>query len=149
MDSPLVLLPIHPDGKVDISASDLPEIAAGVIGATTRLYRAVGFEEPWIGYFALRESTVVGTCSFKSPPVNNRVEIAYFTFPEFEGAGVATAMARALVKIAQECAQDLVVAAQTLAERNASHRILEKLGFSHVESIMDPEDGAIWEWQLL
>lgn len=147
--NPLVLLPINADGRVDINASDLPGIAADVVDATTKLYQAVGFEKPWIGYFALRGSTVVGTCSFKSPPLMSRVEIAYFTFPEFEGTGVATAMARALVEIARNSGHDPVVAAQTLAERNASHQILEKLGFTHVESILHPEDGAIWEWQLL
>jgi GNAT superfamily N-acetyltransferase len=116
MNHSLVLLPIHPDGNVDISASELPGIAADVVDATTKLYQAVGFEKPWIGYFALRGSTVLGTCSFKSPPVKNRVEIAYFTFPEFEGTGVATTMARALLEIARNSGQDLVVAAQTLAE---------------------------------
>jgi RimJ/RimL family protein N-acetyltransferase len=123
MNNRLALLPIHPDGKVDISASELPEIAAGVVSATTKLYQTVGFEEPWIGYFALRGDAVVGTCSFKSPPVKNRVEFAYFTFPEFEGTGVETSMASALVITARDSGQDLVVAAQTLAERNASHRI--------------------------
>jgi RimJ/RimL family protein N-acetyltransferase len=42
----------------------------------------------------------------------------------------------------------VVVAAQTLPERNASHRVLEKLGFRHVETIEHPEDGTVWEWQL-
>jgi hypothetical protein len=39
------------------------------------------------------------------------------------------------------------VFAQTLPERNASHRILEKLGFEAVGTINHPEDGEVLEWQ--
>ena len=42
----------------------------------------------------------------------------------------------------------VLAAAQTLPERNASHRILEKLGFRHITTIDHPEDGTVWEWQL-
>lgn len=42
----------------------------------------------------------VGTCGFKSSPDQGRVEIAYFTFPDFEGRGLATAMAGELLAIA-------------------------------------------------
>jgi RimJ/RimL family protein N-acetyltransferase len=41
------------------------------------------------------------------------------------------------------------VAAQTLPERNASHRVLEKLGFEAVETVDHPEDGMVLEWQLM
>jgi RimJ/RimL family protein N-acetyltransferase len=81
-------------------------------------------------------------------PKHGRVEIAYFTFPEFEGYGFASAMAARLVTIAREHHPSVVVAAQTLPERNASHRVLEKLGFRHVDTFEQPEDGMVWKWQL-
>lgn len=115
---------------------------------TAALYARVGFEEPWIGYLALAEgaTVAVGACGFKSPPRDGRVEIAYFTFPEREGRGVASAMAAELVAMARRRERSLVLAAQTLPERNASHRILEKLGFRHVDTIEHAEDGTVWEW---
>ena len=96
----------------------------------------------------MADATPVGTCGFKSPPHDGRVEIAYFTFPEFEGCGFASAMAARLLAIARQHSSPIVVAAQILPERNASHKILEKLGFRHVETIDHPEDGRVWEWQL-
>ncbi len=38
--------------------------------------------------------------------------------------------------------------AQTLPEKNASTRILEKLGFSFMGPVQHPEDGEVWEWRL-
>jgi len=35
----------------------------------------------------------------------------------------------------------------TLPERNASTRILEKVGFERLGEIIDPEDGVIWRWE--
>lgn len=43
----------------------------------------------------------VGACAFKSATTEIGVEIAYFTFPEFECKGIATQMARELVAIAE------------------------------------------------
>jgi len=142
------LVPIDRDGNPLDFAGFLPAVTNEVFRATTELYEAVGFEEPWIGYLALAEGIAVGTCGFKSPPRDGRVEIGYLTFPEFEGRGIASAMAAALVTRARENDPAVMVAAQTLPGRNASHRVLEKLGFQHVETIDHPEDGPVWEWQL-
>jgi RimJ/RimL family protein N-acetyltransferase len=148
MNMTVSLSPIDRDGTPRHYAGSLPEVTSEVFRATAMHYRTVGFEEPWIGYLALADETPVGTCGFKSPPRDGRVEIAYFTFPEFEGLGCASAMAAELVAMARQHGSSLVVAAQTLPERNASHRVLEKLGFRHVSAIDHPEDGTVWEWQL-
>jgi hypothetical protein len=58
------------------------------------------------------------------------------------------AMAAALVSMARRVAVPLVVGAQTLPERNASHRILEKPGFRHVATLDHPDDGMVREWHL-
>ncbi len=142
------LIPIDRDGIPRGYSGSLPEVTSEVFRATAELYARAGFEEPWIGYLALADGTPVGACGYKAKPRDGRVEIAYFTFQEFEGRGYASAMAARLVAIARERDPFIVVAAQTLPERNASHRILEKLGFRHVDTIDHPEDGTVWEWQL-
>ncbi len=148
MKTKVTLIPIDLDGTPRGYADSLPEITIEVFQATAELYRSAGFEEPWIGYLALVYNTPVGTCGFKGRPHDNRIEIAYFTFPEFEGRGLATAMAAELTAIARQHEPAIVVAAQTLPQRNASHRVLEKLGFKHVDTIDHPEDGIVWEWHL-
>lgn len=50
----------------------------------------------WGAYLAVDAGTrlIVGTCAFKSrPSADGEIEIAYFTFEQFEGRGIATAMA--------------------------------------------------------
>ncbi len=126
----------------------IPEVAQQACAQTSALYQKVGFHPPWIGYLVQQDVNVVGTCAFTAPPREDKVEIAYFTFPEFEGRGVATAMARELIAIARAAAPAVTVTANTLPQRNASNCILEKLGFKFFATIDHPEDGRIWEWHL-
>ena len=126
----------------------LPEVAQQSCAQTSELYQRVGFHPPWIGYLVLQDAKVVGTCAFTAPPREDKVEIAYFTFPEFEGRGVATAMARELIGIARAAVPAIIVTAHTLPQRNASNSILEKLGFEFFSTIDHPEDGKVWEWHL-
>ena len=142
------LIAITENGEPAKPVPAMPEIAAEVVMATTQLYRAVGYEPPWIGYLAIENGACVGTCGFKSPPQDNRVEIAYFTFPGNESRGVATRMASKLIHLASETAPAVTVAAQTLPEENASTSILKKLRFRLVGTVEHPEDGLVWEWQL-
>ncbi len=142
------LIAITETGEPATPIPSAPEIAASVVEATTRLYRAVGYEPPWIGYLAIENGACVGTCGFKSPPQDNRVEIAYFTFPGNESRGVATRMASELIRLAVEKMPAVTVAAQTLPEENASTSILKKLQFRLVGTVEHPEDGLVWEWQL-
>ena len=148
MDNSVSLIPIDRDGTPRSYVGPLPEVTSEIFRLTNKLYESVGFKEPWICYLAMLNSRPVGTCGFKAPPRDGRVEIAYFTFPGHEGSGLATAMATELVAIARQDRPSILVAAQTLPERNASHRVLEKLGFGHVATIDHPEDGTVWEWQL-
>ena len=103
----------------------------------------------WGGYLVWDRdlALVVGTCGFKhGPEANGSVEIAYFTFPDFEGQGYATAMARELLALATASASVREVLAHTLPERNASCQVLEKVGFQCTGDVDDPEDGRIWRW---
>lgn len=142
----LKLIPIEVDGSVGQFTGVLPELAVSVLYMTSQMYAKSGFVTPWIGYLAVRDAKIVGTCGFKSPPRENEVEIAYFTFPEYEGLGVATEMAPALVELAVNESPNVLVTAQTLIERNASHRILEKVGFVTQMTMENPEDGTVLVW---
>jgi ribosomal-protein-alanine N-acetyltransferase len=144
----LELIAITKDGALAKSLPSTPRIAAEVVEATKHLYHAVGYEPPWIGYLAIENGNCVGSCGFKSPPQNNRVEIAYFTFPGHESRGIATRMASELIGLALDKMPAVIVAAQTLPEENASTSILKKLRFRLVGTVEHPEDGLVWEWQL-
>jgi len=117
-----------------------------VVRDTLRFYATSGFSLPWVSYLAVVGSDAVGVCSFKSAPKNHRVEIAYFTFPQYEGKGFATEMVAALLRIANDFSPELLVSARTLKDRNASHRVLEKSGFVVSGVVTDPEDGEVVEW---
>jgi len=140
------LIPISRDGSVRSSGVTLPEVAVSVIAPTVQVYERRGYVEPWIGYLAIEGDRCVGACGFTSPPVKKVVEIAYFTFRDFENRGIATRMAQRLVAIAQECDSSVRIVAHTLTEENASNHILKKLGFAFTGTVDHPEDGKIWKW---
>ena len=142
------LLAISADGSAAGYEGVLTAELSEVLQHTVDFYLRVGFEVPWISYLAVEGSRAVGICSFKSAPLNGRVEIAYFTFPEYEGRGIATEMASQLVAMTNARPDVSCVAAQTLPARNASHRVLEKLGFRAIGTVEHPEDGVVLEWQL-
>ncbi|MBI4484113.1 MAG: GNAT family N-acetyltransferase [Acidobacteria bacterium] len=142
------LVQINRSGDAAEAIGPLPELVAQACAQTASLYRAVGFATPWVGYVVVSGPTIIGTCGFKAPPLSGKVEIAYFTLPEFEGRGFATAMACELVRVARAVQADITVTAQTLPKPNASNAILKKLGFKFVGTVMHPEDGEVWEWHL-
>jgi [ribosomal protein S5]-alanine N-acetyltransferase len=121
------------------------EFLNGLCASTMAMYPNGSPVLPWAGYLAEEQGVFVGTCAFKTAPESGEVEIAYFTFPAHEGRGVATRMAQRLVDLATENGV-VRLKAQTLPERSASTRILEKLGFSLAGSVCHPQDGEVWEW---
>src|SRR5262245_29261330 len=71
---------------------------------TVAMLQRTGANPPWTGYLAVDRAhqLIVGTCGFTAPPdAEGVVEIAYFTFPSFEGRGYASAMAARLVELAE------------------------------------------------
>jgi ribosomal-protein-alanine N-acetyltransferase len=90
---------------------------------------------------------LVGWGGFKGPPKNGVVEVGYGIAEARRGRGLATAAANAMV--AEALADDRVttVIAHTLPERNASTRVLEKVGFAYDGDAA--EDGeAVWRYSL-
>jgi len=125
-----------------------PEWVGEVCRTTVARYRRTGFVRPWTGYLAETAHAVVGTCAFKAPPHAGEVEIVYFTFPDYEGEGFATEMARQLVAIARQAEPAIVVTARTLPEENPSTSVLRKLGFIQRGPVVDEEEGELMEWML-
>lgn len=142
------LVAINREARPAEDVGQLPEMAAEILEQTASLYSSAGYEAPWIGYLAVENGAVVGFCAFKSAPKDGEAEIAYATMPEHESRGVATAMARDLIRIATEAAPQVRITAQTLPEDNASTAILRKLGFRRRSDVQHPEDGLVWDWAL-
>jgi RimJ/RimL family protein N-acetyltransferase len=121
------------------------EVVSQTLALLARAPRAV----EWGGFLGSDQerAIVVGTCGFThGPEADGVVEIAYFTFPMFEGRGYATAMAGELLKRSLESGTARKVIAHTLPERNASTRVLEKIGLQRVGEAHDPEVGKVWLW---
>lgn len=163
MGPPLSLLLIDPAlARAAASPEGLARARRLVLGAeadgvlafvheTEALRRMTGESPTWGGYLGVDDATreVVGCASFAgAPDEEGVVEIGYRTFPPFEGRGVATAMAAAMVDVALADARVRVVRAHTVARPNASASLLARLGFAHVGDVFDPdEDGLVWRFE--
>jgi RimJ/RimL family protein N-acetyltransferase len=149
------LVPIDADDDIGILAEMLapgfggdPEAAKPLLEQTLDLLTRDPRPAPWGAYLAHESQAVVGTCAFKSAPnARGEVELAYMTFPAFEGRGHATAMAAELIRIASAEGVARVIA-HTLPQENGSTRALRRNGFAHSGEVMDPEDGLVWRWEL-
>ncbi len=109
-------------------------------------YPKIGFNLPWVAYLVVNEDEVMGSCSFTGEPKEGRVEIAYWTFKNFEGRGVASFACQELIKIAQNEDPSVLITAKTAPEQNASTKILTKNGFVFKEIVQDEEIGDAWLW---
>ena len=90
---------------------------------------------------------LVGWGGFKGAPQDGVVELGYEIAEARQNRGLATDAVRAM--LAEAFADDEVstVIAHTLAEPNASNRVLEKAGFERTGE--DEEDGVkIWRWEI-
>ena len=108
-------------------------------------------DNPWGGYVSVDEAKdlVIAFCAFKGPPgADGIVEIAYYTFAEYEGRGYAKGASRALVSIARSSPLVREVVAHTLPETNASISVLRSVGMRFVGEVVDPEDGPVWRWRF-
>ena len=113
-------------------------------------FEASGASDPWVHGFRLvhrSSGNIVGFCSFKGPPADGVVEIAYGIAPDEQGKGYATEAARALVAFARTFPEVKVIRAHTLADGVASKRVLEKCGFQYVGEVVDPEDGPVLRFE--
>jgi RimJ/RimL family protein N-acetyltransferase len=108
------------------------------------------FEDPWVHGFnlLLTDGTNVGLGSFKGPPVDGVVEIAYAIVPEHQRKGYAKAAARAMVEYALRSPAVSKVIAHTLPDGIASQHVLLSSGFRHTGEVVDPDDGLVWRFEI-
>ncbi|HEX7902219.1 MAG TPA: GNAT family N-acetyltransferase [Planctomycetota bacterium] len=160
----LRLLPVTADLLRDFDASvvefwtahrarlgDVHDRAREVVKQTLDFHVRVPCEPGYGGFLAVEPvlSAVVGIGGFKGPPdAGGAIEIAYGTFPPFEGKGYATATAAALIALARRHPRVRRILAHTLPEPNASTHVLKKNGLAFAGEVMDPEDGRVWRWEL-
>ena len=114
---------------------------------TIGFYKTVGYHPPWICYYAKLDNQLVGAAGFKGRPVNNKIEIAYGTFPDFMNRGIGTLICHHLVLLARRTDASVVITARTLPEHNYSTKILQKNNFKLIGNVWDKDDGDVWEWE--
>jgi RimJ/RimL family protein N-acetyltransferase len=105
----------------------------------------------WWNYLFIhtQDQMLIGYGGFKGVAnETGMVEIGYAICLPYQQRGLATEAARGLIDYAFSHAYIKMVDAHTLAERNASARVLEKAGMSYVGPVNDPEEGEIWHWRL-
>jgi ribosomal-protein-alanine N-acetyltransferase len=139
------------EAKYSATLGENRQLISDVIEQTINLMREKPRAMPWVGYLAVEAATgeVRGSCAFvDGPNSSGAIEIAYYTFPQFEGQGNAVAMASNLLRIALASPEVTRIIAYTLPERNAATRVLEKSGFAFVGDIHDAEHDHVWLWHI-
>ena len=104
----------------------------------------------WWAYLPVlkKTKTLLGSCGYKGDPINGMVEIGYEVAEAYRGWGLATEMAKGLIKNAFKSDEVKYVQAHTLAVENESGSVLIKCGMEKVEELEDPQDGKLWRWVI-
>ena len=125
--------------------NSFPEALAHVRGTVAADPAAV----EWGTRFFVEGDRMVGWGGFKgAPSADGEVELGYEIAEAERGRGLATAATEEMLRVAWAAPEVGSVIAHTLAERNASTRVLEKCGFTHEAEIEDPGDGPVWRWRI-
>lgn len=102
----------------------------------------------WLPVF-IQENMLIGNCGYAGPPKNGVVEIGYEVTEHYRGMGFATEIVTALIENAFNNVFIHCVIAHTLAEENASVKVLRKCGFVFSATIDDSKDGLLWKWERI
>ena len=111
-------------------------------------YQIIGYNLPWVGYFVIKENQIVGSCGFTGQPKDGKVEIAYWTFKEYERQGISSFSCKELIQISEQADPAIIITAKTAPEHNASTKILQNNGFTFTGIVQDHEIGDAWLWTL-
>jgi [ribosomal protein S5]-alanine N-acetyltransferase len=108
--------------------------------------------DPWqfgFGVIHKIDNLLMGMAGFPGPPDSEGVaEIAYGIAPGYQGKGFATEVAIALIDFASSDPRVKRIRAHTLAQKNASTRVLEKCDFKKIGETTDPEEKIpVWRWE--
>ena len=137
-------IPLEPDSSNPLYQN---ENCQALISIYDDYYPKNGYEPPWTGYFIIKDEAIVGSCGFTKAPVDGVVEIAYWTFPEFEGQGIASFACGELIRMANEADPTVKVTAKTAPDENPSVTILKKHHFQQAGVVQDEEIGEAWLWE--
>jgi [ribosomal protein S5]-alanine N-acetyltransferase len=105
----------------------------------------------WGGYFFVDPAlaTVVGNGGFHGlPNAGGVAEVGYEVAPQYRNRGYATEAVRGLVQFAFEDARVSRIVAHTLAEKNASNAVLERVGMVFAGELVNDDVGRVWRWEL-
>ena len=141
----MVFLPIYQDQDLNEEYATDPN-CADILQIYLPFYGKVGFNPPWIGYFVSVDSKIIGGGGFKGSPKNNRIEIAYGVFDDYQKGGYGTEICRKLVLLTLETDPELTITARTLPDNTASINVLKKNGFELKGNVWDDDDGDVLEW---
>ena len=130
-------------------------VAAGWVSFTQALQRsrdavvADPESSAWGSRFFVTDDPpeLVGWGGFKGPPNDGVVELGYEIAESRRGRGLATAATRAMVEEAFADERVRAVIAHTLAEPNASNRVLEKVGFRW-DGEAEENGRIVWRYSL-
>ena len=108
--------------------------------------------DPWqfgFGVIHKIDNLLIGMAGFSGAPDSEGIaEIAYGIAPAYQSRGYATEVANALIDFAASDPRVKKIRAHTLAQTNASTRVLEKCGLTKVGETIDPEEKIpIWRWE--
>ncbi len=142
----LELIPIRKELGENTDFAGHPDCKESLL-VTLEYYKKIGFEIPWIGYYASVGHVLVGSAGFKGKPVDGRVEIAYGTFLRYREKSIGTAICKQLVQLALKTDPSVRICARTFENENYSSKILKRNGFELLGTVIDDEDGEVWEWE--
>jgi RimJ/RimL family protein N-acetyltransferase len=137
--------------KIDI-AENWSEFGTAVFEYVLDRIREKPNSQNWWTYLpVLKEDNIlIGSCGYKGEPdEEGMVELGYEVAEAFRNQGYATEITRLLIEQAFGVKGITKIVAHTLADENASTRVLTKCGFRWVDEIEDEEDGTIWKWELI
>ena len=110
-------------------------------------YAASGQPRAWGPHLFFIGDVLVGNGGWKGPPVDGAAEIGYAVAPSRQGHGIATEAVRHFV--AKDRTEGLrQVIAHTLPVESASTTVLRRCGFTMAGTVEDPDEGAVWRWEL-
>ncbi len=144
-------LATEPERFAEEHGVKLHPVARQVAQSSLEFMRTFSLETPaeWFGYLVVEGETqeTAGVCSFKGPPADGVLELAFYTFPGFEGRGIATEMTRFLLERARQLPKVKSVIAYTSPDNSTAAHILEKTGFRFTGEERD-DTLTVWKWAI-
>ncbi len=98
-------------------------------------------------WMIVKDSEVVGLCSYIRPPAAGEVEIGFGVAASCRNRGYATEAVAAMLYAAEEDPMVDVVIAKTAIQNSISQRVLERNHFEQFGTGQDEDEGEIILWR--